>query len=123
MRLSEIRPGIRRLFRLGVRRETQREADDEIRLHLQLRTDQLIREGLSPAAARAEAERRFGAIDEERQRFQSASERRERQIRVREWLESVGQDLRYALRTLRRDSAFTSFALAIVALGVGASAT
>ena len=119
----EIRPGIRRLFRLGVRRETRREADDEIRLHLQLRADQLMQEGLSPSEARAEAERRFGSIDEEREQFHAASEKRERRIRTREWLESIAQDLRYAFRTLRRDSAFTAFALAIVALGVGASAT
>ena len=70
MRTPEIRPGIRRLFRLAVGRHTQDEADDEIRLHLQLRTDQLMREGLSPADARAEAERRFGSIDEERARFE-----------------------------------------------------
>jgi predicted permease len=123
MRFSEIRPGVRRLFRLGVRREMQREPDDEIRLHLQLRTDQLIREGMSPADARAEAERRFGSIDDERERFRAVSHRREQRVRLREWLDGVAQDLRYAYRTLRRDAAFTAFALAIVGLGVGANAT
>lgn len=123
MRRSQIRPGIRRLFRLGVRREAQREPDDEIRLHLQLRTDQLIREGMSPVDARAEAERRFGSIDDERQRFRLVSHRRARRMRSREWLDSIAQDLRYARRTLRRDAAFTAFALAIVGLGIGASAT
>src|SRR5262245_46063244 len=38
-------------------------------------------------------------------------------------LESVLQDLRYSLRTLRRDVAFTTFAVLIVGLGIGASAT
>ena len=50
MRPSEIRPGIRRLFRLAVRRadHTRDDADEEIRLHLRLRAEQLVREGLSP---------------------------------------------------------------------------
>ena len=57
---AEIRPGIRRLLRFITPRSTARDADDEIRLHLKLRTEQLIAEGMSPAAAREEAERRFG---------------------------------------------------------------
>ena len=38
-------------------------------------------------------------------------------------LESILQDLRYTLRTLRRDIGFTTFAILIVGLGIGASAT
>jgi len=38
-------------------------------------------------------------------------------------LDSVRQDLRYTFRTLRRDSGFTAFAILIVGLGIGASAT
>ena len=57
---SEIRPGIRRLLRLVTRRSMQRDADEEIRLHLELRTKQLVAEGMTPSAARAEAEL-FGA--------------------------------------------------------------
>src|SRR5580692_50421 len=37
--------------------------------------------------------------------------------------DSILQDLRYAFRTLRRDSGFTAFAILIVGLGIGASAT
>jgi predicted permease len=123
MRPSEIRPGIRRLCRLALGRSAPAEADDELLLHLQLRTDQLIREGLSPDEARAEAERRFGSIDEERARFQSAARRREGRRRFREWIEIVGQDMRYAFRTLNRDAAFATFAVLIVGLGIGASVT
>ena len=60
---AQIRPGIRRLLHLATRRSARRDADDELRLHLELRTKQLVAEGMSSADARAEAERRFGAID------------------------------------------------------------
>lgn len=123
MRTPEIRPGIRRLFRLATRRDHRAEADDEIRLHLQLRVDQLVREGMSPEAARLEAERRFGSIDAERARFQDSARRRDGRMRVREWIDSVRQDLRYAVRTLRRDAGFTTFAVLIVGFGIGACAT
>src|SRR5205814_801451 len=77
MRTPEIRPGVRRLFRVAMGRDARNEADDEIRLHLQLRVAQLMREGLSPDEARAEAERRFGSLDEERALFENAARRRE----------------------------------------------
>jgi len=123
MRPSEIRPGVRRLFRLAVRRADPRDADDEIRLHLQLRAEQLVREGMSSEAARAEAERRFGPLDEERERFARSAHRRDERLRLADWLDGVRQDVRYAVRTLRRDAAFTTFALLIVGLGIGACAT
>jgi predicted permease len=42
---------------------------------------------------------------------------------LREWFESIAQDARYAVRTLKRDAAFTMFAVLIVGFGIGASAT
>jgi predicted permease len=120
---SEIRPGIRRLLRLVTRRTMHQDADDEIRLHLELRTKQLIGEGLSLAAARAEAERRFGAIDDERRRSRESASRLERRLRWRDTIDHLRGDVRYAFRTLRRDKGFTAFALVIMAVGIGASAT
>ncbi len=42
---------------------------------------------------------------------------------LRSFLENFAQDLRYAVRTLQRDAGFTTFAILIIGLGVGASAT
>ena len=121
---SGIRPGIRRLFRLAVRRPdaARAEADEEIRLHLQLRAAQLERDGLSPGAARAEAERRFGPLDEARERLHGSAERREDRLRAREWLDGLRRDLRLSLRALRRAPGFVVTAVTCIALGVGANA-
>lgn len=120
---SDIRPGIRRLLRLVTRRGMERDADEEIRLHLKLRTEQLVREGMSPAAAREEAEWRFGDVEAERRRSRASAARLSRRLELRESVDTLLADLRYAMRTLRRDAGFTAFALVIMGLGIGASVT
>jgi putative ABC transport system permease protein len=63
-----IRPGIRRIFRLPLWRRdvAEQELDEEIRLHLELRAEQLERQGMTPETAQAEARRRFGPREEAR---------------------------------------------------------
>jgi len=123
MRTPEIRPGVRRQLRVPGKRDPQREADDEIRLHLELRTRQLIDEGMTPDEARAEAERRFGEVDDQRALLIESNARHARAARLREWLEGLRQDFRFAVRTLRRDIGFTAFAVPTIALGIAASVT
>ncbi len=125
--MPEIRPGVRRLFRLPDRRpeHVAGEVDEEIRLHLALRAEQLERRGLAPDEARAEAERRFGAagsLTEARERLHASARRREGRMHVRELLDAVRQDLRVAARSLRRAPGLVATAVLSLALGVGANA-
>lgn len=120
---SGVRPGVARLFRLAVRRadRVRADIDDEIRLHLELRVRQLMDEGLSLDEARAEAERRFGPIDQARERLHRSASRREGRMRMREWLEVVLQDLKITLRGMRRAPGFVLTIVVCLALGIGAN--
>jgi predicted permease len=87
--------------------------DEEMRLHMELRGDRLRAAGMSRDEARATAQRRFG-----------------NPLRVREdsvdawgwrWLEQFAQDVRFAIRTLRKNPGFTTTVVLTLALTTGAT--
>ncbi len=100
-----------------------RAVDEEVRLHVELRKQQLVAEGWSPAAAQQEAERLFARGPATVRALYSLAKGRNRRMRMRERLESWLQDVRYAARSLARDRLLALFVVLVLALGMGVNVT
>src|SRR5688500_7288787 len=115
--------GLRRFFRLPPRRprDAADDVDEELRFHLDMRAQDLVASGLAPDAARAAARREFGDLEGTRRALAAHDAVELRATRRTEWLEEMRQDVRFALRQLRRAPAHAAAAIATLAVGVGAT--
>jgi putative ABC transport system permease protein len=89
------------------------ELDEELRADLEMEIEERIRQGMSPADAEASARREFGSL--------TLIKEATREMWGWPSLERVAQDVRYALRLLRRNPAFTFAVIVSIGLGVGAN--
>ncbi len=99
---------IQRLFR---KRDLQSTLADEIRVHLEEKTQAFLAEGKSEAEARDLAHRAFGNV--------TLSEELSRDQWGWNAFEHLWSDLRFSIRTLLNTPAFTFTAIAVLALGIG----
>jgi predicted permease len=95
------------------RRRRQSEMDEELAFHLEQAAAANIAAGMTADEARRQALVQFGGVEQTREQCHEQ--------RPGWWLDTVAQDVRYALRGFRRNAAFTITVIATLALGIGAT--
>jgi predicted permease len=97
------------------KKDLDRDLEAELAAHLDLAVEENLRRGMPVDEARRKAIIQLGGLEQTKEV--------QRDARGIPALDSFLQDLRYTFRTLRKDAGFATFAILIVALGIGASST
>jgi len=113
----------RRLFQLPWRTagRIRADVDAEIRFDLDMRTAELVEQGLPEADARRRALAEFGNVEQTRDYCASLDDAGQRAEGRAEWLAEAAQDARVLWRGMLRARCFALVVLVTIALGIGAN--
>lgn len=102
-------------------RNAKREVDEELAFHIDMRTRELVAQGVDPDEARRRAIAHFGDVggisDELRRQREARNAQRQRQ----DWWSAAKMDIGYSLRWLTRNKLFALASIATLGLGIGAT--
>src|SRR5687768_6963806 len=120
---AESRDGIRRKpFWYLRRRAVKADVDEELKLHLEMRIDELVARGRTPDDARREAVRQFGDLEATREYCRQQDEQKEKDMQRTLLFQDFTEDLRIGLRSLLRAPVLTLTIVVTVGIGLGATA-
>ncbi len=97
------------------------EVDEELALHIEMRTRELVEGGMDPDEARARALEKMGDVARVKRTLVDLGRKRDREMSMALWLEELKDDVKFAFRQLGAAPAFTLVAALTLALGIGAN--